>query len=173
MKFLSSILYLILFTSGSVTAEPLDAQSSLRTLFTSSQVRDELDSQRDQGKFKLQQSTSTVIFREPVTVKMQGIVLRENKKPVVFVNDGNTIKSRKVDNEIIVSTKKVSKKAYKVPVRVNQRNVKLKPGQQWNETDRQVEENYRIKPAKEKTSENDETTDKADNLTVKALENIL
>ena len=169
MKKLSPAILLIIIFSGSTPADTLDTESSLRTLFTSSQIRDQLNTQRNQGKFNKKTSSITAIFREPLTVKMQGIVIRENKKPVVFVNDGNTIKSSKVNNEIIVNTNKVGAKAYKVPVRVNQRRVKLKPGQQWNETDRQVQESYRIKPAKSKTSENDESTNKADNLTVKNL----
>ena len=173
MKILSSVICLILFISSSATADILDTQSNLRSLFTTSQIRDQLDTLRNQGKFNKRTSSKTAILREPLTVKMQGIVIRENKKPVVFVNDGNTIKSSKVNNEIIINTKTVGKAAYKVPVRVNQRRVKLKPGQQWSETDRQVQESYRIKPAKAMTSENDEIKDKADNITIKNLEKAL
>ncbi|VAW62874.1 hypothetical protein MNBD_GAMMA08-2457 [hydrothermal vent metagenome] len=165
MKYLS-FSFLLFLISNLAFSELLDTQKNLRTLFTSSHVRSQLDLQRQQGKFdNASQTSSMVILHKPITVKMQGVVMRKNKKPTVFVNDGNTLKSSKVNNEIIVSTKKTNKKTYKVPVRVNRKFVKLKPGQQWNESDKVVHDNYQIKPIKIKTNASDDSTEPADTLT--------
>ena len=154
----------LFFTCNLTLADTVESKSDLRTFFTTTHTRNELDLLRNQGKFnKSTQTSSTAVLRKPITVKLQGVVLRENKKPVVFINEGNTIESGTIDNGISVSTNNVNKQAYKVPVRVNQQRINIKPGQQWNETDRHVQDNYQIKPTKDKTSENDDTTDKEDN----------
>jgi len=161
-----TLFFLFFLIPSAAFSELLDTQKNLRTLFTSPHVRRQLDLQRQQGKFdKAAQTTSTITLRKPITVKMQGVVLRKNKKPVVFVNDGNTLKSSKINNEIIVGAKKTNQKIYKVPVRVNQKSVKLKPGQQWNESDKEVKDNYQIKPIKIKTDASDDTPEPTDTLT--------
>jgi len=163
--FFSSLLLMI---TGSSLSENLDSQDALHTLFTSSQTRHQLDKLREQGKFdKKQQAPSTSIFHQPITVKMQGVVIRSDKKPVVFINDGNTLKSTRINDEIIVNTKKITNKSYKVLVRVNQQNIKLKPGQQWSESDPQVQDNFQIKPTEAKIGVTDKLFNKVDNLTVK------
>jgi len=164
-SFLFSLLIMI---PGSSISESLDSQEALRTLFTSSHTRQQLDKLREQGKFdKNQQAPSASIFHQPISVKMQGVVIRSDKKPVVFVNDGNTLKSTRINDEIIINTKKLTNKNYKVPVRVNQQSIKLKPGQQWSESDPQVQDNFQIKPTEAKISVTDKLIDKVDNLTVK------
>lgn len=165
MKYFT-LFFLFFLMPNTAFSELLDTQKNLRTLFTSPHVRRQLDLQRQQGKFdNASQASSTIILHKPITVKMQGVVIRKNKKPVVFVNDGNTLKSPKINNEIIVGAKKTNKKIYKVPVRVNQKSIKLKPGQQWNESDKEVKDSYQIKPIKIKTDANDETIEPADTLT--------
>lgn len=141
----------LLFPSMALSSE-MDPVEKLRTFFTSQNVRSQLDDQRNAGKFSAnaQSQTSAPIFREPLKVKLQGVVLRENKKPVVFVNDGNTLSSRQVTKDIRVNNKHIKAPSYSVPVRVNQQPVTLKPGQQWNEDDRRVEDNFQTKPTKEK-----------------------
>jgi len=147
-------------------ADGLDSQTSLRTLFTTNHVRSQLDQLRQQGKFdKIKSESSTVILREPAVVKMQGVVIRKNADPVVFVNDGNTLKSPQVNNKVYVNTSKVKKQEYKVPARIYGQNIKLKPGQQWSERSQLVQENYQIKPPKAETGESDGILDKVDNLT--------
>lgn len=147
-------------------ADNLDSQTSLRTLFTTNHVRSQLDQLRQQGKFdKIKSESSTSILREPAVIKMQGVVIRKNADPVVFVNDENTLKSSQVTDEVYVNTAKVKKQEYQVPARIYGQNIKLKPGQQWSEKTQLVEENYQIKPPKAKTDESDGLLDKVDNLT--------
>ena len=167
MKHLLSLICVMLLLSTTAHGEALEKQNNLRTLFTSNHVRNELDKQRNSGKFdNIQQQSTTAVVREPVTVKMQGVVIRQNQKPVVFVNDSSTLNSATINDEIRVNPKRVKKKNYKVPVRVNQSHIKLKPGQQWNESDKQVQDNYQIRSAKAVTSDNDESQDEADNTSV-------
>jgi len=132
-------------------ASASDAQNNLRTLFTSPSERDQLDKQRSQGKFNGQQSTTAVTTtHKPITVDMQGVVIRHNHKPIVFINNHHNLKSNKVDKGITVNPISSTQKNYIVPIRVNQNNVKLKPGQQWNESDKTVKDQYQVNPVKKK-----------------------
>ncbi len=166
MKYFLYLTCLFQFSSQLLAADNLDSQTNLRTLFTTSQVRNQLDQLRDQGKFdNIKNESPSIILRDPAVVKMQGVVIRKNTKPVVFVNDANTLKSPRVSDEVYVNTAKVKKQEYQIPARVYGKKIKLKPGQQWSETRRQVQENFQIKPPKPKTDENDEVMNNADNLT--------
>jgi len=166
MKSVLYITILLLFSTQLKAADKFDSQTNLRTLFTTNHVRSQLDQLRQQGKFdNIKSESSAVILREPAIVKMQGVVIRKNTDPVVFVNDENTLKSPQVTNEVYVNTARVKKQEYRVPARIYGQNIKLKPGQQWSEKNQLVQENYQIKPPKAKTDESDGILDKVDNLT--------
>jgi len=122
---------------------------NLRTFFTTKQIRTQLDSQRSSGKYS-NNTNNASILREPAKVKMQGIVIRDGKTPVVFVNNENTLKTHHLSNDVTVRDHKIKKQGYKIPVRVNQQGVTLKPGQQWDESSKKVEDTYRIKQTKDK-----------------------
>jgi len=135
----------ILIFSSSAYAENINTKNHLKTLFTSPGIRAQLDKQRRQGKFTSQQQVMTTHApKQPITVKMQGIVLRKNKPPVVFVNNNNTLSSRVINEELVVKTNKIKQKKYIIPVRVINKTIKLKPGQQWNDTDRKIKDNYEV-----------------------------
>ncbi len=164
MKLHLFLILLCLF-SKPVLSSDFDTQDKLRTLFTTPHIRMQLDQQREEGKFTDQINKSSInIVKKPLTVKMQGVVIREPAKTIVFVNDSNTLQSPDINNEITVNDNRVKKNTYKVPVRVNQKTVNLKPGQQWNESDKQIQDNYQIKPSKKKTGVADEIMQEADNL---------
>ena len=130
---------------GYAEIAPVD---NLRTFFTTKQVRIQLDELRSSGKYS-NGSNSTSVLREPAKVKMQGVVIRNGKTPVVFVNDENTLKTHHLSNDVTVREHKIKKQGYKIPVRVNQQGVTLKPGQQWDESSKKVEDTYRIKQLKD------------------------
>lgn len=166
MKYFLYLTFLLQLSSQLSAADKLDSQTNLRTLFTTSHVRSQLDQFRNQGKFdNIKNEPTTVILRDPVIVKMQGVVIRQNAEPVVFVNNANTLKSPRVNDKLHINTAKVKKQEYQVPARVYGQKIKLKPGQQWSESRQQVQENFQIKPPKPKTDENDEVMDKVNNLT--------
>jgi len=122
---------------------------NLRTFFTAKQTRTQLDELRSSGKYS-KNSGSASILREPAKVNMQGVVIRDGKTPVVFVNNENTLKTHHLSNDVTVRDHKIKKQGYKIPVRVNQQGVTLKPGQQWDESTRKIEDTYRIKQSKDK-----------------------
>jgi len=127
------------------------SSQQLGTFFTSPGVRHQLNQQRDSGKYDLNSDKKSFgILHEPLKIKMQGVVIRDNKNPVVFVNDSNTLKSTSVNSQIKVKTTKVKSETVTVPVKVSGHSIKLKPGQQWNESDRKTRDNYQIKVAKDK-----------------------
>lgn len=127
----------------------ISSVNNLRTFFTSKQVRIQLDHLRSSGKYSTD-SGSASILHQPVKVKMQGVVIREGKTPIVFVNDENTLKTHHLSNDVTVRDHKIKKQGYKIPVRVNQQGVTLRPGQQWDESSRKVEDSYRIKQTNDK-----------------------
>lgn len=144
-------IFLILIAPSFVHSSEFDSQNNLKTLFTSPDTRTHLNQLRNSGKFDRQsQQTPGVIFRKPLQVKMQGVVIRNNQKPVIFVNDSNTLKSTTVDNQIHIKDSKLKTNTLSVPVRVNQQSISLKPGQQWRESDNNAKDNYQIKAPKEK-----------------------
>jgi len=139
--------FLLLFPIfGYAELAPVD---NLRTFFTAKQVRVQLDQLRSAGKYS-NGSSGTSMLQEPVKVKMQGVVIRKDKTPVVFVNNENTLKTHHLSNDVTVRDHKIKKQSYRIPVRVNQQGVTLKPGQQWDESSKKVEDSYRIKQTKDK-----------------------
>jgi len=121
-------------------------QKYLGTLFTTPHVRNQLNKQRSRGKFDSQTHADlTAKSNKPITVKVQGVVIRKAHNPVVFVNDSNTLKSQKVNGEITVKFRNVLIENYKVPIRINDNYVRLKPGQQWSESNKSVKEIYKVK----------------------------
>jgi len=123
----------------------------LQTFLTSPDVRSQLNKQRDSGKYELNSDKNiTNNFRKPLEIKMQGVVLRDKHNPVIFVNDNNTLKSSSINQQINVKADNIKSNSVIVPIKVNTQSIKLKPGQQWNESDRITRDNYQIKPSKDK-----------------------
>ncbi|VAW57853.1 hypothetical protein MNBD_GAMMA11-2776 [hydrothermal vent metagenome] len=140
----------------------LDGSDRLRTFFTSSHLRNQLDQLRNRGKYTNTNNNSSKTLRKPLKVKMQGVVLRKKKKPVIFINDENTLKSPVINNEIIIDSAATRRKNYKIPVRVNQKTISLKPGQQWDESKKEVEDTYKIPTKKKPASTPDNSPAAAD-----------
>ncbi len=141
------IIFLSLISFLSIAAT-LDNQNSLGTLFTTPQTRKRLDQQRRQGKFDYKLQSSANMMHKPISINMQGVVIRKNKKNVVFINNGNTLKSSKIGTAIRVNVKAIKKPLYKVEVQVKQQKIYLKPGQQWHESNKLIHKNDQIKPVK-------------------------
>jgi len=142
--------FVILFLMFSIHGHAeVSSQENLRTFFTSKSVRIQLDDLRSSGKYS-KDTNSPHVLNAPLKVKMQGIVIREGKTPVVFVNNQNTLKTHHLSNDVTVRDHKIKKQGYKIPVRVKQQGVTLKPGQQWDESSKKVEDTYRIKQTKDK-----------------------
>ena len=141
------IVFLVTDFNQYTWAKEFDDASKLRTLFTTAQERRELDKLRASGKFDSAQkgSSGPAVRLEPLKVEVKGVVFREQGDPVVWVNEGNTMKSKKIDDGIRVRTQYIKQKNMKVPVKVHGKSLKMRPGQIWVETDNKVKDKYQDK----------------------------
>lgn len=153
--------------ADSKRVEPKNDISKLHTLFTTPGERRDLNALRDSGKFDSSggttQSAGPAVRLQPLKVEVKGVMFREQGEPVVWVNKGNTIKSKKIDDNIRVRTQYVKQKSLKVPVKVFDKSLKMKPGQVWQETDKKVKDNYQIKQPKVVTKEAEMENEAGDN----------
>lgn len=129
---------------GWVTAAGSAELSGLQTFFTSKTERQQLDRLRDSGAFNNQQNQATPEPSAPDRLKMQGVVIREQGKPVFFVNDENTLHTHHLSNGVEVREHLFKSDNYSVPLRVKGDKLKLRPGEQWDSSDRTVEDTYQI-----------------------------
>ena len=131
-----------------ILASQNDKAEKLMTFFTTSSERNKLDQMRKAGKFDKGSGAKgggLAILREPTKVEFKGLMIREKGQPVVWINEGNTLKSNKINQQISVKTRFIKKDQLKVPVKVSQRRINLKPGQQWSETNNKVKDKYQTK----------------------------
>lgn len=142
-----------------------DKATRLRTLFTTPLERKKLNELRNAGEFdkNASQGSGSITIREPLKVEVKGIVFRETQKPVIFVNKGNTMKSRKIEDGVSVRTSGVKKDRLKIPVKVYQKTLSMKPGQYWTETDKKIRDNYQIKQPKSRIGEAGNSSVSGDN----------
>lgn len=124
--------------------------SELKSFFTSPEQRVGLDRLRAAGVFGSvdDSQSSSAVVRKPLEVKLNGVVYSETGKPVIWVNDKSTLKSEAIDQSIRVKSSALKTESTKVPVKVNKQWLKIKPGQTWNESHNQVQENYQINQTK-------------------------
>lgn len=153
------ILFLLLLPGFSSLANEYDSSSRLQSLFTTVHERNQLDKLRDSGRYLpgTNSSDSTTSNRS-FKVEMQGVLIQGKRKAVAFINDQNTSHSIQLENNIRVNINKLKTSDYSVPVQINDKPVKLKPGQQWDESSRQVKDKFQIKQIKQKTSGLDTAT---------------
>ena len=148
MKILGLIIIFSVSISAGIKADTGDDAGKLMTFFTTQTERSVLDEMRKAGKFdedKAVQRSDAIIIREPDILVVKGIVLREKARPVVWVNNANTLKSDHIDQKISVKTPSINKQQLNIPVVVNQKRVTLKPGQQWREVDNTVRDTFQTR----------------------------
>ena len=150
MKLLTGLILITCFLAMPAAADDYAASSELQTLFTSPEERRQLDQMRAAGDFKhggkpVADVADKPVFREPLKVEMRGVVIRENEKPVVFVNKGNTLESTAIEDGIRVKPDRIKSAEDKVPVTIYNRRYRMKPGEVWTETDNRVQDSYQIK----------------------------
>lgn len=118
--------------------------SGLQTFFTTKSERQQLDQLRDSGAFNDRQPQSSSAQPAPDVLQMQGVVIREQGKSVFFVNDENTLHTHHLSNDVEVREHLFKSDSYEVPLRVKGDRLKLRPGEQWRSSDRQVQDSYQI-----------------------------
>lgn len=148
MKILVSLLLINLCLPAATQAENFAAVGQLKSLFTTPSQRQQLDKLRDAGKFTgmvSEREESKPIFREPLKVEMRGVLIKDGKPPVVWVNKGNTLQSKTIEEGVRVRPQSMDADSKKVPVNIFDRSYRMKPGEVWTESDNRVQDGYQIK----------------------------
>lgn len=102
------------------------SEQSLKTLFTTPQERQAIDSDRRSNRTSGNQAQAG-----PSSIQLNGIVKRSNGKSVVWINGQNTIDSTNVEGYKIYSN--AIDAGNKIPVMVDGKTIYLKPGETWSE----------------------------------------
>ena len=118
--------------------------TELDSFFTGSVERQQLDAMR---QARLAESNQAASLEKVSKLTVKGLVMRNGTKPVVWLNDANTLKKNQLDN-VVVSINGIKKQSSRIPVKINHRHISIKPGQQWDEASGKVEDVYQIKQVK-------------------------
>lgn len=118
--------------------------NGLQAFFTSKSERQQLDQMRANGAFNDRQQQTEPAQSAPDVLQMQGVVIREQGRSVFFVNDENTLHTHHLSNDVEVREHLFKDENYEVPLRVKGEYLKLRPGEQWRSSDRQVQDSYQI-----------------------------
>ena len=144
----SKLLTLVVFLTGNAHADDYPSKQSLKKMFTTPHERQQLDTRRAFGAIDDDKSSIvTKIVNHASSVELRGLVYRQGKQPVVWVNESNTLKSRSIDSNIRVYGVDKRQSEDKVRLKVNDRLVKLKPGQVWSDRDDEAKDKYRMNVA--------------------------
>ena len=128
------IMFLCAYSIQSTAA--MFEEKSLDKLFTTTNERQKIDN------FRKGKSIGSVREQvSPTDVKVQGIVKRSDGKNTVWVNGQSTLESNTVGG-VRVSPGRIDSNNNKVSVSVNNKSVRLKPGQVWSEDTGQISDSY-------------------------------
>lgn len=124
---------LVLFSSTASSQARLD---ELGRLFTDDTQRDKLDAIR-QGAYDEESAQQSTVS----AVTVNGIVIRSDGENVVWVNGESTLESRSAKG-ISVYPGSADSRTYNVPLSVEGKRVRIKPGQSWTESSDQILDSY-------------------------------
>ncbi len=110
-------------------------QEELGRLFTDSAQREKLEAVR-YDTYDEVESTDSI-----TTVTVNGLVLRRDAKSVVWINGKSTLEGQP-GNGVIVHTNAADHNSYSVPVEMEGRKLRMKPGQTWSDGAGTVRDNY-------------------------------
>ena len=120
--------------SGQATSEA--RQEDLGRLFTDSAQREKLEAVRYDAYVKEAESDN------PTTaLTVNGVVLRDDGKSVVWVNGRSTLEGQPGFG-VIVDANAANHNNYSVPIEVDGQRLRMKPGQTWSDGSGTVKDNY-------------------------------
>ena len=145
---LSITMLIGLMVSGQAFSNEYASSKDLKKMFTTAYERQQLDNRRKTGVLDMD-GTNVVskVLNNASSVELRGIVYRKGKQPVVWVNESNTLKTQNIDSNIRVYGVDHRKSEDKVRLKVNDKLVKLKPGQVWSDFDDKAVDKYRTEVA--------------------------
>lgn len=111
-------------------------ESSLENLFTTPVERQSIDNSKREDV-----PEESVRRVAPTSVKINGVVIRNNGSNTAWVN-GKQTSGNRTTGGVKVLTRSVRNKDIKIPVLVDGKSVKIKPGQSWSEETGTVVDNY-------------------------------
>lgn len=126
MKTLTKILLPLCLMLSLQTMAQQYSEQSLKTLFTTPQERQAIDSDRRNNRDSGSQAQGV-----PSSVQLNGIVKRSNGKSVVWINGQNTMDSTNVEDYKVYSN--AINANNKTPVMIDGKKIYLKPGESWSE----------------------------------------
>ena len=136
MKRLTRVSFMLLCVCSIQSNAAMFEENALDKLFTTSNQRQKIDAFR--------KGNNIGAVREqvgPTDVKIQGIVKRSNGKNTVWVNGQSTLESNTVGG-VRVNSGTIDSRTNKVAISVNNKSVRLKPGQVWSEDTGQISDSY-------------------------------
>jgi len=111
-------------------------ERSLGKLFTTPAERQKIDSLKSGDTQQAQTQRIT-----PSSIRVNGVVIRSKGKNTVWVN-GERASGNQTVSGVKVLANSVSKKSKKVPVLVDGKSVRIKPGQSWSDDTEAVVDSY-------------------------------
>jgi hypothetical protein len=130
--FLSAIV-LVLFSSSAVSEGRIH---ELGRLFTDVAQREKLNAIR-QGAYDGEAEQQSTVS----AVTVNGIMMRSNGENVVWVNGSSTLKGSPAKG-VNIYPRSADRHNYNVPVSVDGKHVRIKPGQSWTEGSDQIRDSY-------------------------------
>ena len=117
-----------------ITPAYADSESGLGRLFTDPESRARLDAAREPVINQAGEDPATM-------VRVDGVMVREDGRNVVWVNGTSTLESDSL-NGVRVHSRNADRKDFRVPVGVDGKTVRLKPGQVWSDETGRVKDDY-------------------------------
>lgn len=132
----------LLILTACITTSPwlASAETSdggLNRLFMEPESRARIDATRkgDPVVVNLEQN------REASKIRVDGVMIRKNGENVVWINGDSNINSVKAGG-VQVHSRQIDKNNYRVPIRVDQKTIRLKPGQIWSDESGKISDDY-------------------------------
>ena len=132
-KILLLVVPLLCSPTGAMSQEQLD---ELGRLFTDASQREKLEAVRHGAYVEDADEKSSVS-----SVTVNGIMIRSDGRNVVWINGRHSIDGNPVSG-VKPYADSVDSSSFKVPLRVDGKAVKIKPGQSWSDSTGAVMDNY-------------------------------
>jgi hypothetical protein len=113
-----------------------DDVEGLGNLFTDLEQREKLEEVRH-GTYRKEVEKNSRVSN----VIVDGVMLRSDGTNVIWINGKNTLDRKSVEG-VSAYPESADKESFSVPVRIDNKRLKLKPGQVWSEGTGQVRDNY-------------------------------
>lgn len=103
-----------------------DGIGNLKHLFTDPESRARMDAARAGGPV----SENTEQESPAKKIRVDGVLIRENGDNVVWVNGESSLNGNSVGGAD-VRARQIDRRNYRVPIRIDNKTMRLKPGQVW------------------------------------------